>query len=299
MKTEQFFWKLSACACAILLAACGSSGGGDKPSTSSSNNAQAQPTANNLGKTQNTQQNPTSGTQTVGNNNASNTPNNTATPATAGVSSGDFVGVSARFIADRNTDKFITFGATSGAGGMSLDKVVIDGREITLTGNHFGQRGNGFQQTSSENGRTIVHTGYSYTRFGGNQIVQNNKEIDNVFGYGESTALNDMPTTGTAKYVGHALYGHKNSDGWSSDAKSQFDVNYGARKITGQITDPKLPTVHLEGSILANGFAGVKNGVQMQGRFFGPKAAELGGTFHKGIDDASAELAGSFGAKKQ
>lgn len=212
------------------------------------------------------------------------TPNNTATPATAGVSSGDFVGVSARLIADRNTDKFITFGATSGAGGMSLDKVVIDGREITLTGNHFGQRGNGFQQTSSENGRTIV---------------QNNKEIDNVFGYGELTALNDMPTTGTAKYVGHALYGHKNSDGWSSDAKSQFDVNYGARKITGQITDPKLPTVHLEGSILANGFAGVKNGVQMQGRFFGPKAAELGGTFHKGIDDASAELAGSFGAKKQ
>lgn len=297
MKTEQIFFKLSACTCAILLAACGSSGSGEKPSASSNNNAQ--PTANNSGKTQNTQQNPTSGTQTVGNNNASNTPNNTATPAATGASSGDFAGVSARLIADRNTEKFITFGATSGAGGMSLDKVVIDGREIALTGNHFGQRGNGFQQTSSESGRTIVHTGYSYTRFGGSQIIQNDKETENVFGYGELTALNDMPTKGTAKYVGHALYGHKNSDGWSSNAKSQFDVNYGARKITGQITDPKLPTVHVEGSILANGFAGVKNGVQMQGRFFGPQAAELGGTFHKGIDDASAELIGSFGAKKQ
>lgn len=298
MKTEQFFWKLSGCACAILLAACGS-GGGEKPSTSS-NNTQTQPTANNSSKTQNTQQSPTSDTQTVGNNNASNTPNNTANPVTTGMSSsGNFVGVSASLIAYRNTDKFITFGATSGAGGTSLDKVVIDGREITLTGNHFGQRGNGFQQTSNEGGATTVHTGYSYTRFGRSQIIQNDKETENVFGYGELTALNDMPTNGTAKYVGHALYGHKNSDGWSSNAKSQFDVNYGARKITGQITDPKLPTVHVEGSILANGFAGVKNGVQMQGRFFGPQAAELGGTFHKGIDDASAELMGSFGAKKQ
>lgn len=290
MKTEQIFLKLSACTCAVLLAACGSSGS-NNPSTNSSNNAQ--PAANNSGKTQ---QNTSNNQQQNPQNNPQSNPNAAAMPTGSEIY---FRGVSARFVTDRKTDKFVSFGSTSGAGGTNLDKVVIDGREITLTGNNFTERENGFQKASKDGDVTTVHNGYSYTRFGYSQIIKNDMEAENTFAYGQLTALNDVPTTGSAKYVGHALYGHKHAEEWSRNAKSQFDVNFGTNKITGQITDPKLPTVYLEGVIAANGFTGRKNDVFMEGRFFGPKAAELGGTFHKGIDDASAELAGSFGAKKQ
>ena len=64
----------------------------------------------------------------------------------------------------------------------------------------------------------------------------------------------------------------------------------------------KIPnTLALGGTINGASFSGEKDGIAMQGNFYGPKAAELGGVF-KGttIDDGLiTNFTGSFGATKQ
>lgn len=105
-----------------------------------------------------------------------------------------------------------------------------------------------------------------------------------------------VPTTGKATYVGSSVF---NAFGGTS----AFDVNFGNKTIKGQAVANGY-TVPLSGKISGASFGGTQNNVTMQGHFFGPKAAELGGTFHgKIVGDnekgLSLPVLGVFGATKQ
>ena len=148
----------------------------------------------------------------------------------------------------------------------------------------------------------------SYVRFGTATVFTSSgtEEKTYEFAYGKLIAANDVPASGKATYKGYvhtetALAGYPNA--------SLFNVDFGKKTIDGKIYDasdvaPSKDSVALSGKISGNSFSGTKGAVEMQGNFYGPKAAELGGIF-KGQTDYGRNdgnylgVTGSFGAKKQ
>ena len=148
----------------------------------------------------------------------------------------------------------------------------------------------------------------SYVRFGMATVFTSSgaEEKTYEFAYGKLTVANDVPASGKATYKGYvhtetALAGYLNA--------SLFNVDFGKKTIDGKIYDasdvaPSKAYVALSGKISGNSFSGTKGAVEMQGNFYGPKAAELGGIF-KGQTDYGENngnylgIVGSFGAKKQ
>lgn len=275
--------KLNVCACAVLLAACGGSGGGSSSAPSS------QP-ANTSTQTQN-----------------QNTGGTIQNSANGSKLLGEFGGVVSKTIETNNG--FSEFATTSSnVKSNSLNNIVVNGKSVDLVPAGLSGR---WIVTSDSQAERQVYTGLSYTRFGlytdKSQSQSGTYDI-NLFAHGQLTEASKVPTTGTATYMGYAIYADdKTSDmdalklqnGWArGDAK--FDVNYGEKTISGQISSPEkhFNAVDLKGTIAGNGFNGTHNDVQMSGHFFGANAEELGGTFHKGTKD-KPDFLGAFGAKKQ
>lgn len=309
MKAQQMIWKLSACACAVLLAACGSSGGSGT-STSSSNNVP--PATNNSGSTQNTSSN--SGSTQNTSNNSGNTQNtNTNSDGTQNTSNNSgsttihFGGIATKAIEDSKNDVFTEFGTQSNVSGSNLDVVVIDGKTINLVPHRIGGK---WITTKDANEHRMVNTDLSYMRFGMYSAKQDGQDIYNInlIAHGQLTDASKVPTTGKATYVGEAVYGDSETskidalkihNGWAR-GQAIVDVDYGAKNVAATITssDRHFPSLNLKGTISGNTFSGVHDGYKMDGRFFGPNAEEVGGTFHKGTKD-NPDVLGSFGAKKQ
>ena len=139
----------------------------------------------------------------------------------------------------------------------------------------------------------------SYMRFGiaGDWVGTGALGADNwdnqAFAYGSVTPVADMPTTGTATYKGFAFVGHPVFAFEAKDSMgASFNVNFGSKKITGDIDMGSGQKINLAGDISGASFSGTSGNTEMRGNFFGPQAAELGGVF-------SGALSGSFGAKKQ
>ena len=102
----------------------------------------------------------------------------------------------------------------------------------------------------------------------------------------------DMPTTGTATYKGGAVLSVLTANR-TSIGKSSFNVDFGKKSIDGKITnisenlkDVTLKTAKIQGNAFKND--------QMEGKFYGPKAANVAGYFI----DKDQNLHGVFGAEK-
>lgn len=238
--TKQFIWKLSACACAVLLGAC------------TNNDALKSLPINATGSLQN-------GNSSV---------------------SGSFSGIAAKLSSDVSNRQVTEFGKQSTLSGSSLNSVMVDGHTVNLsTAGVASPSSNEFQRINNQ---------LSYTRFG-NYTYRNSNTLDTyAIAYGQETPMGRVPTTGTAVYVGTGIVGSS-----AGTTTAEFDVNYGQKQISG-----KVGSNQLSGVITGNAFTGERNGLRMQGNFFGPNAAELGGTFH-GVSDSTKQIIGSFGAKKQ
>ncbi|ULJ63515.1 Slam-dependent surface lipoprotein [Wielerella bovis] len=276
MKTKQIFWKLGACACAVFLTACGSSGGGSPTTT--------KPAPHNGAN----QQNPTvNQPNNNGSNSGSNQQNTTANQNTT-----KFGGSATKFI-DKNGN-FSEYGTNKPISGNNLDKIIVDGKELTLIDPGI-QVGSWYTNNVKNQDYKKVHGGYSYTRFG--VYESHNEDSFYLISHGQFTDANKVPTTGTATYVGHAVYASNQTDGWDTGS-AKFNVNYGNKTIDGTVSIPKANSVALKGTISGNAFSGTHNGTNMQGHFFGSAAEELSGTFHKGTKN-KPDFVGAFGAKKQ
>lgn len=132
------------------------------------------------------------------------------------------------------------------------------------------------------------------------------RDID-LFLKGIRTAEADIPKTGTAHYTGtwEARIGKPIQWDNKADkaAKAEFDVDFGKKSISGKLTEKNgvQPAFHIEnGKIEGNGFYATartrENGINLSGNgstnpktfqasdlrveggFYGPQAAELGGT---------------------
>lgn len=159
------------------------------------------------------------------------------------------------------------------------------------------------------------------------------RDID-LFLKGIRTAEADIPKTGTAHYTGtwEARIGVPDKtddqpgttfiqkDSYANQgAKAEFDVDFGAKSLSGKLTEKNdtNPAFYIEkGVIDGNGFHALartrENGVDLSGQgstnpqsfkasnllveggFYGPQAAELGGN----IIDSDRKIGVVFGAKK-
>ena len=183
----------------------------------------------------------------------------------------------------------------------TLNEIQVGSRTVTVKYPLIGS-GTLNNLGSAHNSRIIVSDrALSYSRFGAyvgpdktdaeiaNGITPT-KTI-NVFSMGQVTA--DMPTTGTAVYNGFSVGSVKG--GYYGGGSSRFNVDFGAKTISGVVSNTAYMD-DLRGTISGASFSGAHNGIIMNGHFYGPNAAELGGVY-SGTSNG-LPVAGSFGAKR-
>ena len=186
----------------------------------------------------------------------------------------------------------------------SIDKITIDGRTIDL--NLSGDDLNGFTHIPHSAAEyTSVGKQFKYLRFGTyiNWIRAPQGVLPAYnFVIGHITPDSDVPVNGTVIYKGNALVKPVGDGGWFQSFSS-FDVDFGNKTLNGRFdyNGNDNDNIHVSGTIKGASFSGVRDGVTMQGNFYGPQAAELGGTFSGPItrNGIVTNATGSFGASKQ
>ena len=147
----------------------------------------------------------------------------------------------------------------------------------------------------------------SHMRFGSYTDVNHNNNPNfnpaYVFALGSVTPQADMPKSGKATYSGLAL-ASPIGGGVYEEGTSTFNVDFGTKKLNGSVSVGRWNPVSLTAKIDGNQFSGTSaEGIQTTGRFYGLKAAELGGVFNGEVPSNNAGVnfkwIGSFGAKKQ
>ena len=140
---------------------------------------------------------------------------------------------------------------------------------------------------------------YSDMRFGSNSGLIDKSHI--YFFY-NGNPTNDMPTTGTASYVGHAITSvdlnpldHR--DLYQGD--SQFNVDFGNKTLNGAL-DIRNFHADINATIAGNYFNGTANSslassARVEGKFYGPQAKELAGFIQANDNSWGA----AFGAKQE
>lgn len=94
----------------------------------------------------------------------------------------------------------------------------------------------------------------------------------------------NMPVTGLASYKGDSII-LSDDIGDDSDevvGQSSFDVNFGAKTLSGSITANNAPTINISANISGNSFEGTAKSTKLtdgavEGKFYGNNALELGG----------------------
>ena len=243
MKNTIVKFSLTALA-AFTLAACGSSGGSSDNTAAPSNEQKTQATPS---KTNLPTQNSTKANQTV--------------TGSAFVISGQDDKVQVKNVKFNNAN---------------INQLEVDGQTITLT--YPGIYAGSWQRINN----TAVCCGkYANVRMGVS-LSNGPTEKDILFYNGIPTQ--NMPVTGLASYKGDSII---LSDDISDDSdavagQSSFDVDFGAKTLSGSITANNVPTINISANISGNSFEGTAKSTKLtdgavEGKFYGNNAVELGG----------------------
>ena len=243
MKNTIVRFSLTALA-AFTLAACGSSGGSSDNTAAPSNEQKTQATPS---KTNLPTQNSTKANQTV--------------TGSAVVISGQDDKVQVKNVKFNNAN---------------INQLEVDGQTITLT--YPGIYAGSWQRINN----TAVCCGkYANVRMGV-FLSKGPTEKDILFYNGAPTQ--NMPVTGLASYKGDSII---SSDDISDDSdavagQSSFDVDFGAKTLSGSITANNVPTINISANISGNSFEGTAKSTKLtdgavEGKFYGNNAVELGG----------------------
>lgn len=260
---------------AAVLAACGSSGGGGSDAPSAS--------VNNAATNTNATDKETSGTANSGTSSNTGTVNSgTNRP----VSRDDDMGEAVRISDGKDFDI-----------AKSADyktQLVVDGKTIPIT---LGP-GISSGRFTSASGSTI--NGVRYDQFVVSGTRFSNLKFGVVNGYafaqGDVTAKSAVPTAGTATYAVDGVLVKNGVPHTSTD--TLLTADFGAKTLNGTVFNDNGNTVTIANArIEGNEFSGsaMHNGAraELDGHFYGPNAAELGGVY------GSAGFSGAFGGKKQ
>ena len=243
MKNAIVKFSLTALA-AFTLAACGSSGGSSDNTAAPSNEQKTQATPS---KTNLPTQNSTKANQTV--------------TGSAFVISGQDDKVQVKNVKFNNAN---------------INQLEVDGQTITLT--YPGIYAGSWQRINN----TAVCCGkYANVRMGVS-LSNGPTEKDILFYNGAPTQ--NMPVTGLASYKGDSIIS-SDDIGDDSDAvagQSSFDVDFGAKTLSGSITANNVPTINISANISGNSFEGTAKSTKLtdgavEGKFYGNNAVELGG----------------------
>jgi uncharacterized protein HI_0973 len=246
MKNSIVKFSLTALA-AFTLAACGSSGGGSSDNTAAASHDQ---------KTQVTP----SKTDLPTSNSTEANQNQTFTGSAFVISEQD----------DKVQVKNVKFN------NANINQLEVDGQTITLT--YPGIYAGSWQRINN----TAVCCGkYANVRMGVS-LSNGPTEKDILFYNGIPTQ--NMPVTGLASYKGDSII-LSDDIGDDSDevaGQSSFDVNFGAKTLSGSITANNAPTINISANISGNSFEGTAKSTKLtdgavEGKFYGNDATELGG----------------------
>ena len=147
-----------------------------------------------------------------------------------------------------------------------------------------------------------------------NGIYQNQKDGKTyVYIQGELTPTDNIPKSGTARYLGLSSY-HVNNDTLLKGALDPVDgapprfgivgvdmtANFEDKTVAGHLVHTSAAknnnvVAELEGTISGNQFSGTKNDTKLQGAFFGENANEMGGVYINQREGFS----GAFSARHQ
>jgi uncharacterized protein HI_0973 len=158
----------------------------------------------------------------------------------------------------------------------NINQLNVDGRKITLI--YPGIYAGSWQRINN----TAVCCGkYANVRMGVS-LSKGPTEKDILFYNGAPTQ--NMPVTGLASYKGDSII---LSDDISDDSdavagQSSFDVDFGAKTLSGSITANNVPTINISANISGNSFEGTAKSTKLtdgavEGKFYGNNAVELGG----------------------
>ena len=248
MKNAIVKFSLTALA-AFTLAACGSSGGGSSDNTAAASHDQ---------KTQVTP----SKTDLPTSNSTEANQNQTFTGSAFVISEQD----------DKVQVKNVKFN------NANINQLEVDGQTITLT--YPGIYAGSWQRINN----TAVCCGkYANVRMG--VSLTNGPTEDDILFYNGIPTQN-MPVTGLASYKGDSIILSDDiGDDSDEDAvagQSSFDVDFGAKTLSGSITANNVPTINISANISGNSFEGTAKSTKLtdgavEGKFYGNNAVELGG----------------------
>ena len=246
MKNTIVKFSLTALA-AFTLAACGSSGGSSDNTAAPSNEQKTQATPS---KTNLPTQNSTKANQTV-------------TGSAFVISEQD----------DKVQVKNVKFNDAN------INQLEVEGQKITLT-NSGRSKDDSWQYVDD----TAVCCGkYENVRMG--VSLSNGPDEEDILFYNGIPTPN-MPVTGLASYKGDGIILFNDigddSDEDTVEGQSSFDVNFGAKTLSGSITANNVPTINISANISGNSFEGTAKSTKLtdgavEGKFYGNNAVELGG----------------------
>lgn len=156
-------------------------------------------------------------------------------------------------------------------GTPEIDKVVIDGKVITLSRN------------------LTTGTRFNNVRYG--YLNQNGSTPTLV---AQGVLSSNVPNRGQATYRGSAVHVTSNSTSPSiQTVPATFNVDFANKTLTGRVQASN--GINLNATISGNRFSGVTaDGFSTLGYFYGDNASELGGTYKNGDNT----IGGAYGAKK-
>lgn len=278
------------CTALFGLAACGGSGSSNNTPNFSSNTPSPQPpVANNSGN---------------GNGNNTPAPQQPTPPATPAPQAQ--YGGTAYYTENNGNFNEYAQGRGNVPVNGNLSSITVQGREINITTPEaFTESQTLLHMNDSRAHGVASHIGdsrLSYTRFG-LQMDNTDSLQYRAFAIGSLTPVADVPTSGTARYAGSSVF--SSSSIAYTTQPANFDVDFGAKTVHGRIhSGLGRPDAVMEfgGTINGSSFSGTKDTLHMQGNFYGPNAAEMGGTF-KGVYEIPGgdvlHVNGAFGAKRQ
>ena len=282
---------------ALVLSACGSSGGNSNTVPPVNNQVQQTPTKNpEVQPKQQTEISPTT------------TPNNQSQPTKVNIPANNVVQpnpqtgreTGAVLVASGRGDKASMHRVEMNNYTPKMSSINVEGTDVDigirgLTAKHWL---NVLKEKKKR--RFDVCCGiYSDMRFGSNSDLIDKSHI--YFFY-NGNPTNDMPTTGTASYVGHAITSvdlnpldHR--DLYQGD--SQFNVDFGNKTLNGAL-DIRNFHADINATIAGNYFNGTANSslassARVEGKFYGPQAKELAGFIQANDNSWGA----AFGAKQE
>ena len=192
----------------------------------------------------------------------------------------------------------------------NIDKLSVRGKDIPLVGSDMIRNDGWLQDAkSTTSGVTtrMIGDNLQNARYG--LVVDQMSHEGVLFAQGRETAVENIPSSGTARYEGQHLIEVDNKDNKFSNAKyflatgkATLDVNFGDKTISGAFEVPAedgkgkadLPfNAQIKGNKFSNEDASSVRSLRVSGGFYGKNAEEVAGVYNN-----FNRYGGAFGAKK-